>query len=277
MIEKTFFQKISRTANMGLRDKESEVRSVGDLAFKFFERDLPMGQRIQSLLALLGKVIPNNISDNIINILESRDLKNIPFRLSTDKVVGIGFTSDVYLLESQVKKQKNYVVKINFCQSCSDLNTVIELAKKNRCEFENIRRYYTSVKDLIPEEYVVIGSAKNDRRFSIMTIQEFFGLNIKDFFSDFSKNELIEIINNDEELKINFIEFSEKTFYLEKNKGISIDFIGHKNLVIIEDENKKNKLRFIDPHGIFLLSDAKRKKWLYAKLDYIRDVYKLVK
>ena len=212
--------------------------------------------------------------------LKAEQERGLPFReeLVFKGKIGQGTPRIVYLLESQDPSVKSMVIKVIKTPG-EDLQ---KKAVQEKEEIVAIKEIYPDIPDLIPDEHMIITSHPLDKdKAAVVAVQRFIGKNLRDFFNSVSKDEFLEMLNNDDVLKREFISFAEKTLGHEKEKHEVVDIVGPNNFVVL-DENGKKRLRFIDPHWMHRTDRAEPgKEHVLAKikerLSYMESILTVVK
>jgi hypothetical protein len=138
------------------------------------------------------------------------------------------------------------------------------LGRSQRILFEHARKYkqyYDTVSawydrhDIICTGFYVILNSPLRSCHAVACIQEFIKGEKKDFFRDFSNDELFMLLEKDKRFKQQFF-FARKTIDLYTKTGVCVDFAGECNLVIVDCHNS-TRLSLID--------------YAYHKLDALKD------
>ncbi len=196
----------------------------------------------EQLRKSLSKIIGEGIELDKLPLLEKKG-----YRIH-EKIIGRGGENKVYLLENTQKK-KSLVIKISVMSMFDNSDDAFYKAKRLREKFELIKKHWGEY--FIPDERMFISKINKRGRLAIITVQEFFGDDIKDIFKEILNGTFQKIVSKDQLLKKDFLLFVEKLLEW-KDLGLFIDLYGSKNLIIIRDKNNRSKIKFIDSH--FLLS-----------------------
>ena len=96
---------------------------------------------------------------------------------------------------------------------------------------------------------------------------------IRDIFTEISQENLIELLNNNLELKNKFINFTKQTLKHAESTQETLDLLGDKNLSIILNEDE-DKFVILDPHHIYKTSDKEHDcgARCQQRLDYLKDI-----
>lgn len=156
-----------------------------------------------------------------------------------------------------------------------DMKFLLERAKQLRSEYEEIQSWYTSIPDVVPEEFHFIGRTPFGGRKGVITIQKFFGdpSCIKDIFRGINKKHLLEVLQGSPSLEKTFCTFVENTLSQFNKDGRIIDTIGENNVALIEDENEP-RLILLDPHMIYNPEETsdENRDILLSDIRYLQEI-----
>lgn len=251
----------------------------GSLKDLFYSRR-NSAQRIKAILTLIHRVLPGIVPDKKIYQDKFFKEENLPFDLENYKFerdfIGKGGESCVFLLRSLVEGKESIVLKINKKRN-SSTEGLLQEAKRIKEEYERVKEWYEDeLPGFIPEELTIISPGARGEERVIITIQKFIAGEIKDLFSDFSQEELVELLKNNSQLREDFKKFFLATKKKERETGEMIDMFGEKNLSIVEGEKGEKKLIFLDPHVIFsrIKRGQETRKRMQEKLNYLEAVFR---
>lgn len=237
-------------------------------------------ERLKSLFRFLHCLVPV-FSDPSKNLKHFRDTSQLPLNMDLyefrDKI-GKGGESDVYLLESKnPAKTPSLVIKIHL-QKQKSREGLVEEAKRTKMEYEKVRNLYQSTPGVVPNEHILI--AKDIRKTplfkngpGVVILQQYFGKNLKDIFSEIPTEELVQIMKKEPDFATEMLEFINTTIQHELETGEVVDFLGPKNLSVAE-EGGRHKLIMLDPHVIYSsrTNNQKVREMLAVDLDYLKKL-----
>ncbi len=173
------------------------------------------------------------------------NFENFPF----EGRLGGGAECNVYLFSSKKEDVPSFVFKVDYIDS-GDPETLVEVAKERKVEYEKIKELFGELPELIPEEHFIIseGVHKNEKAGVVASVQKFLGYNLGDIFR-MPLEDIKSSCAEDPKLCADIKKFVEISKHLFEEKGEILDILGV-NLVIAEQEEGK-KLHFIDPHHIY--------------------------
>jgi hypothetical protein len=248
----------------------------GNKLLKFFE--LSKTKKLSEILYLLKKVLPesflekNNLNKFIYNVEE---LPFSPESFSFEGLKDIGGVAKVYLLKSLDENLPSYALKIikeSSEQLISEGNE--EVSNNFKEEYEEIKSWYSgdALKVFLPE-YVLRFKNPKGKRVAVGILQPYETGEIRDLFNEINKDELTELLKNNNELKEVFISFVSQTLERANKTEEVLDFLGNKNLSIIGQEDEA-KLRVLDPHVIYKVSGKgnERSKRSAEYLEYLKEI-----
>ena len=285
---KDFFSKIEKyKRKVGDLVEESLVLDTNPLSeeegnklLKFFE--LSKTKKLSEILYLLKKVLPEDFleKDSLNKFIY--DIEELPFdpkKFSFEGLKDIGGVSKVYLLKSLDEDLPSYALKIikDFSEQLISEGGE-EVANYFKEEYEEIKSWYSgdALKVFLPE-YVLRFKNPKGKRVAVGILQPYKTGEIKDFFNEIEKDELIELLKNNNKLKGIFISFVDQTVERANKTEEILDFLGNKNLSVIGQEGEA-ELRVLDPHVIYKVSDKGNdpSKRSMEYLEYLKEIRKEV-
>lgn len=201
-------------------------------------------------LQLLNIISPS-ILKNVIRARYKYTQDNLPFDPKTyylEKRLGGGGNNNVLLFESLVPDFNSFVFKTNhFSHFSKNKSELIELALKERAEYERINTDFSAIPGLIPiEHYLITHAPVKEKTISLSMIQPFVGTNIQDIFKVSASHLCKELTDNPKlasDVNAFVITFKSHPEYIEEE----LDILGKDNLVLAND-NGVSKLILLDPH-----------------------------
>lgn len=150
------------------------------------------------------------------------------------------------------------------------------MAKEFMDEFEEIKGWYSEdLQDIFLPEYLLKLKNPFSKKDTFAVLQPYQGGEIRDVFTEIEKENLLKLLENDTELKEKFVKFVNQTLKKAEKTGLTLDFLGNKNLSIISD-NKKSRLVVLDPHHTYKTDEQENNcgQRCVEKLNYLRNLIK---
>ncbi len=259
------------------KPKEKKLHDYKDQIFNGEKRG--RYKKVVAATQLLLNCFPEKVSEKIKTALDNQDYDKLPFdfeQYNFQEKIGKGAVTKVHLLQAKDETDPSYVVKIGYIQK-GDVNKLQKIAQTQHEEYEKIKDTYKDIDGFILKEQSMITTDKKNGEPVIATIQEYAGNNMRDFFTEIKKDELIDLLRENDEFREEFLKFAEITLHLANNENLIIDFLGNKNLSVVE-VNGSPHLRFIDPHNLSstVSDDDKRIKDLQEAIDYIKEIKNII-
>jgi len=238
----------------GVRIRNINGRGSFGYALNVLLSNPDMEIKLSALATIISSVLPNTTSEKLEKKLLNVDLEQLPLNLQENKATFIdkGLRSYIYKVET---KQGLFVVKIEFAPPKATIDDVIYKATEDKENCDFLKKYYKSIESLIVDTDIIISKATRDNRLAIISIQKFLGEKLIDPFR-YPKDKLINLLQKDEVLKKEFIDFVNLTKSIN-SKGVYIDLQGENNLCIVK-EGRQNKLKFIDYGTVIFLNDENK-------------------
>jgi len=258
----------------GIEDHKKGEKKPHEIGKEIFEENKRY-KKVVSAVDMVMELMPEAIFKKLKKALTDKDYSELPFDLEKynfKKKIGKGFISKVHLLESKKSDEPSYVLKIDFYNEGSVKN-LHKIAMVQQVEYEKIKENFKAIIGLIPKEQTLITTDKKNKTPVIATLQEFVGRDLRDIFVDIEKDELIKLLNDNEKLREEFLEFERIASSMAKNEHEVVDLLGEKNLSIVQVDDEPH-LRFIDPHDLSsTVSDNKRRDIEFqSALEYLSEI-----
>ena len=186
-----------------------------------------------------------------------------------ERKIDSGGENDVYLLESKKADFPSWVLKINHCDE-GNTKELAARASQIKKEYEEVRNWYANMPELIPQEDSLIMESPRNGKPAIITLQQYYGHEIKDIFELISQEKLSEIFEENPKLKEDLLNFLRITKKKEAETGSMVDLGGPKNLSLIKIGDEE-RLILLDPHLISHPNRTKEavKKYQRERLEYL--------
>jgi len=196
------------------------------------------------------------LSDNEFYKKFIYDLDKLPFnpeRYKFREKIGEGGGCNVYLLESVTSNQASIALKLDN-GPFKDAHQAHEHARELNQNYLKAREIYRKIPDLIPNELNLLMANPKGSGPAVVTLQNFFGYNLRDFFST-PDSDIQSIIRDDENFARRASEFSKITLAHLSKTGEIIDLLGPNNLSIV-DHNQKVNLILLDSHLFYKVDEV---------------------
>lgn len=234
-----------------LSKEQTEENSFGKNIKNIFSPESSKYLRLTAFLHLIENAIPASLLDKYKKSFY--DVSRLPFDLneySFEGRIGHGSESIVYLLKAKEKGDLSYVLKMlrPIKYKDTNTNTLIELAKKRKQECEDMKKLFSAMPDLIPEEnFVIMENPKRGEGGVVVSVQKFGGYDMKDLF-DVPIEEIQKIYKENSDFQKEMKTFAKINMQMYQEKGEMIDLTGPNNVSLIRTEEGNTHLVFIDPH-----------------------------
>ena len=233
-------------------------------------------KKLQGAMQIIARLFPKKAISIGHDLMQPNTSTNkLPFSeedLHFDKKIDHGCINEVFFLQAQREGMESLVLKLNY-QDHGSAGELAEIATRQKHEYVRIKELYKEMPDFIPWQASMIIESPQTHTPVIATVQEFQSGQLKDLFEDYSKEDLIDLLCQHEELKGTFEKFVDITLAHWQEEGEVIDLLGKKNLDLIEGVNEP-ALVFIDPEGIYNDNDDKydRRELFHERLNYLEGV-----
>ncbi len=260
-------KKISQAQEVARSGREFKDRKLNDSWRGLFNAKASKFERLTAFLSIVQNFLPADSSQYATD--------NLPFHPADyefNGMVGGGGENDVYELSAKKENIPSWAMKINRLYG-GDVKELTAKAKEINSEYKEVKSWFQDMPGLVPEEYNMIMEDPRDKKPAIVTLQKYYGQEIRDLFKELEGGGAERIFKDNPQLKdeiFNFIRISEGRL---RENGDIIDLIGPKNLSVI-DINGQDHLVVLDPH---LISNPRRqqesvKKEQNDRLDSLREL-----
>lgn len=124
-----------------------------------------------------------------------------------------------------------------------------EVVRTFREKYETVSGWYESTPGLVwPAEFSVLDGPILGRP-ALACVQDYVAGEMRDFFLDFSEDELADTMSRSDGLREEFLAFARRTMAVYESEHRCADFIGHNNLTVVGGGDRP-RLHLID-YGIF--------------------------
>lgn len=203
--------------------------------------------RIVAFYKLLGKVFPGMLDPE--RMYDSRNLPFDPKRFKFNNLLGMGGESKVYHLEAKDSAEPSWILKY-YRKRKGSVDELVEQGKEIREEYERIKKWYSIIPGIVPEEHMMIAEDPKSQEAMLVIVREFVADEILDIFADISEQKLIKLLESNHKLRDDFQKFCQITFFHEEETHEVIDLLGNKNVSLLRRGNEY-KLVILDPHIIY--------------------------
>ncbi|MFA6995471.1 MAG: hypothetical protein WC249_03640 [Patescibacteria group bacterium] len=262
-------KQINRVTESALGGEAVKDVDVREYLSTFFRRGESKLDRAIAFLSLVRSLAPCDLRYNYRTEHLPISPESYEFKGGT---IGRGGENDVYLLEARKENLSSWVLKINHVDK-GDTTQLVARAKEIKNDYEQIKNWFQDMPGLIPEECTVIMEDPRDRQPAIITLQQYYGREIRDVFKDIDLENREKIFQDSPEFKEEIQKFLKINEDKLQETGNMIDLIGAKNLSFVKVDDQ-DKLLVLDPHLIsnpFRSEDSTKKKQR-ERLDYLHTL-----
>lgn len=253
----TFKRKFIDAAEAGLIESAHEPQLDNKALFQIMtDNSFSKGERLHFFFRLIREILPKSLSDNEFYKKFIYDLDKLPFnpeRYEFREKIGEGGGCNVYLLESVTSNQASIALKLDN-GPFKDAHQAHEHARELNQNYLKAREIYRKIPDLIPNELNLLMANPKGSGPAVVTLQNFLGYNLRDFFST-PDSDIQSIIRDDENFARRASEFSKITLAHLNKTGEIIDLLGPNNLSIV-DHNQKVNLILLDSHLFYKVDEV---------------------
>jgi hypothetical protein len=204
--------------------------------------------KVPSAINLVDNIIPG-VSRGLSNYLCTSN--QAPFNSTYVKLIDYGTGATVFLLE---RGDEHKVLKVYRKSLGKPLNGLLEVANEFRRKYELVSSWYNGDFDLVARgEFLILNSPLLGSPGAAISQQYIYGEK-KDFFKDFSDEELLSLMSENENLRKQFIFFAERTISVYSKRELFLDLIGRNNVMLVNNED--NWSIVIIDNGVFDLVDT---------------------
>lgn len=226
--------------------------------------------------SIVMKHVPDVFSDVMRKALDPKyAFDKWPFALRDFKEIEKikkGYRSEIFLLDLKEEGQEAYVVKVCFRSAGSEIEDLMDDAKRYTKEYKNISDWYASIPGLVPWEASFISSDPRNQERAIFTVQRFLGGNVRGIFEDFTETELVIFLQENREVLDSLARFVAITREGVDQHGRIVDVAGECNLLLSSSQEKGVCLHFIDTHDVLIERGDRRFPRRLERLEYLERV-----
>ena len=216
--------------------------------------------KVCSTIDVINQVIPYASRGSLRFLSSSRQL---PFENADIELIGCGSGATVFLLKT---KQGHKVLKIYRQSLGRRFHDLLEIVNVFKRKYEIVASWYNGRFDLVPAARFLILKGPLLGVPVAAALQAYVDGEKKDFFREFSDEQLLRLMREQEELRRQFAFFAERTLAVHSRDGLCLDLLGRNN-VVLANSGKELRFALLD-NGIFDLEFMKRKKpHIYRKLE----------
>jgi len=258
-------------------DEQGQAANIGESFSTLLATDKSKYKRTVAALRIINQLTPQ-VPVKILRKRYAYKQDSMPFSpkdYTLKDKIGSGGMNDVFLLQSNRKDISSYVLKINLGErGGSGVENLLSVAKEQKKEYEKISAVYKDIPGIVPKEYHLVMHGPSMETPVATTIQPFIGENIRDFFVDFEKDELLDLLRKNKLLANQIIKFTEITRADEFPIENELDLLGMNNLAIV-GEKENERLLLLDPHFRSSVSrSAEAKRQIRKRINYIEELAK---
>lgn len=189
----------------------------------------------------------------------------------TLRLIGAGHGQNVFLFETACGRM---VLKIDRESQALKMPALLREARRIKTEYEKICHWYSHIPGFILHEDFCIVNGPLKGSPALATIQPYIEETPRGFFEDFTRDELLDLIRNHDELRHTFQAFARTLIRIYRETGESIDLLGKRNLCLLGEG--ATCLCFTDAHDIYgqgrISRYPNRQGELEKRIDHIREI-----
>jgi len=205
--------------------------------------------RIASGVNLVGNILPG-FARRLSQMLVSPRQLSFP----TENLTLLSYGSGATVFSFEVDGSK-WVLKISRKSLGRCDAEKLEIIEVLRSKYAKVCTWYEGL-DMVPRaEFMIVASPMLGVT-AVACIQPFISGEKFDFFEDFDDLDLLAMFRRDEELKLQFRRFAERTSYVYTTEERCVDFVGRDNLMLVR-EGESWRLAIVD-NGIFYLPELSK-------------------
>lgn len=179
-------------------------------------------------------------------------LDALPVGITNTRRLGYGTRSSCVILESSPPR----VLKFLRCSLGQGIDSIVELCRYERDEYETLQRWYAGIPRLFPPTIHLILHAPMRGLPAAAQIQDLIVGGHKDLLSGHSDDELVALLERHEALRAHFHLFVVRTRRVWDTEGRFLDMVGRDNVLVLETP-RGPELRVAD-FGIWDLARQER-------------------
>ncbi|MDO8498719.1 MAG: hypothetical protein Q7S44_02950 [bacterium] len=215
-----------------------------ELAAVLFKSSSWKSDRLLAALNLLGNYIPN--AESLIARLVFEPSK-MPFLDTSPLAVGRGWEQAVFSF--QVKDRK-YALKINRESIGLNGEALSVKARQVRMSYQRVKTDFGDIPGLVPEEMFLIVHSHLRAIRALAVVQPYMEGELRDFFTDFTMEQLVATLTTNQQLCRQFIPFAERVLGIyQRLPEEFLDIGGYRNLSVVSKGGEK-RLILLDPHTL---------------------------
>ncbi len=215
-------------------------------------------ERVGSLVNLVDTVFPGT-ARRASNFLCRPTY--LPFAAVRVRLLCYGSGSTVFLLE---RKNGLEVLKIYRKSLGKDPQELLKIANIYRRKYETISSWYGGPWSPVLRTDILILRGPLLNRPAVGCLQPYMAGKKKDFFRDFSNDELVSLMQENNALRAQFVFFAKRTIHIYATESLCVDLLGAGNLIVITNGNTVGLL-LID-YGIFDFKSAEIPSPTFARI-----------
>lgn len=204
--------------------------------------------RMASFVNTLDRIVPGTAKG--VTRLICRPIVP-PFPADTVELLAFGSGATVFRARSAAGDKVIKFYRRSFGADSRRLPEIVDLFRR---KYELVSGWYADVPGVVwPAEFGVLAGPIFGRPAAIC-IQSFIEGQMKDFFTAFTADELVALMEEWEPLREEFLGFARATIEIHAAQGRCVDFLGDNNLTIVFG-GERPRLHLID-YGSFDFGDA---------------------
>ena len=177
---------------------------------------------------------------------------NVPFTSPSLDLLGCGSGATVFLLTGDCP----VVLKVYRRTIGRRYAALLRLANEFRTKYETVASWYSEGPELVAQASFVVFHGPLLGMPAVACVQRYIDGERRDFFEGFSDRQLLDLMDQNNDLREQFVHFARVTLDRYEREGRCCDFLGNENLLLVGSDDCR-RIRLID-YGILRVSYLKK-------------------
>lgn len=207
--------------------------------------------RVASLVNAVDRVVPGTarwVTNRIYRPFRP------PFPAKHVELLAFGSGSTAFRAHTETGDKVIKFYRKSLGVSARRLPAVVRVFRE---KYEVVSEWYKETPGLVwPAEFVLLDGPIFGRP-ALACVQEYIAGEMRDFFQDFSEDELAVMLSDSEGLREEFLAFARQTMTVYESQRMCADFVGHNNLTVVTGGDRP-RLHLID-YGLFDFDESTRR------------------
>ena len=186
-----------------------------------------------------------------------------------ENVVGRGYWTEVILLRSKRPDMPNLVYKSEYPETKYPIDTLVDVAKRYRGEYEDLRLGYAALPNLVPNTMYFIATSPRTGQPAVSSLQHYVGADAFDLLDTGNQEKLYELFETEAAFKKEFEDFRRITLELKKEDR-GADLAGEGNILVV-NAGGTHSLRLVDTNA-FSSKNEHAQGLEKKKIEYLKSL-----